>query len=109
MARRATFDRSVLGKPAVPPNVTTLKTKRDDDDAATRKVIDAGLLNSMSVNNVKGNANVNIDVSGATKSADAGDSDKDLFNTTRSKGASQMPNTPTNTKDDKSSASSEDE
>ena len=110
MARRATFDRSVLGKPAVPPpSITTLKTKRDDDDAATRKVIDAGLLNSMSVNNVKGNANVNIDVSGATKSADAGDSDKDLFNTTRSKGASQMPNTPTNTKDDKSSASSEDE
>lgn len=110
--RQATFDKTKLtgANPSLPaPKITTLNTKRNDDDDATRKVIDAGLINNMSMDKIKASANVNVDVTGATKSADAGDSDKDLFNTTRSKGAPQLPNTATNTKDDKSSASSEDE
>jgi hypothetical protein len=88
-------------------NITTLATKRTDDDDATRKIIDAGLINSMSSATMRGKASIDIDVGGAGKTADASDSDKGLFNTPRSKAAPQMPNTVTNTPSDKSSTSDE--
>jgi hypothetical protein len=110
--QQSTFDKSKLagGQPsAAPQKVTTLNTKRNEDDDATRKVIDAGLLDSMSVTKMKSTANVNIDVSDAGKGGGGDDSDKGLFNTARTKAAPQMPNTVTNEKGDKSAGSSEDE
>jgi len=89
--------------------ITTLAVKRNDDDDATRKIVDSSLVNSMASQVMKGKANIDIDVGGAGKQASADDSDKGLFNQTRSKSTPQMPNTPSNTKDDKSAASSEEE
>jgi hypothetical protein len=106
IAQSKTFDVSQLGRK--PPNITTLALKRNDDEDATRKIVDSSLVNSMANKVMTGKAAIDIEV-GSSKQASAGDSDQGLFNPTRSKSAAQMPNTVSNTKDDKSSASSEEE
>ena len=78
--------------------------KQKEDAESDRKAINSSLLGSMAKDVVSGKAKVNIDIGGNKNKGE----DEIKFSKTRSKGAPNMPNTPTNTERDSHAGSSED-
>jgi hypothetical protein len=70
-----------------------------------RDVMNRSLVEDMSKQVMSGRASIDIDVAGAKASKDWGE--KNLFRTTRSKAAPQMPNSTGGAKGDEQSGSSE--